>query len=74
MTVPANLGVLVDSLECTGYRVLVAQGGEEALKRASLHETRRDPAGRVDAWHRRLRDVLAPESGMKELETSWCSS
>ncbi|WP_438039693.1 ATP-binding protein [Sorangium sp. So ce128] len=34
--VPANLGVLVDSLECIGHRVLVAQGGEEALKRASL--------------------------------------
>ncbi|WP_437545755.1 ATP-binding protein [Sorangium sp. So ce367] len=34
--VPANLGVLVDSLECMGHRVLVAQGGEEALKRASL--------------------------------------
>ncbi|WP_437277242.1 ATP-binding protein [Sorangium sp. So ce375] len=34
--VPANLGVLVDSLECIGHRVLVAQGGEEALMRASL--------------------------------------
>ncbi|XYI00647.1 response regulator [Sorangium sp. So ce1128] len=34
--VPANLGVLVDSLECIGHQVLVARGGEEALKRASL--------------------------------------
>ncbi|XXU78144.1 response regulator [Sorangium sp. So ce1151] len=34
--VPANLGVLVDILECIGHRVLVARGGEEALKRASL--------------------------------------
>ncbi|MDC0684380.1 ATP-binding protein [Sorangium atrum] len=34
--VPANLGVLVNSLECIGHRVLVAQGGEEALMRASL--------------------------------------
>ncbi|WP_437610850.1 ATP-binding protein [Sorangium sp. So ce834] len=33
---PANLGLLVDSLECIGHRVLVAQGGEEALKRASF--------------------------------------
>ena len=34
--VPANLGVLVDNLECMGHRVLVARGGEEALRRASL--------------------------------------
>jgi PAS domain S-box-containing protein len=32
---PANLGVLVDNLEAVGHRVLVAQDGEEALKRAS---------------------------------------
>jgi PAS domain S-box-containing protein len=33
---PANLGVVVDNLESIGHRVLVAQDGEEALKRASL--------------------------------------
>jgi PAS domain S-box-containing protein len=31
---PANLGVAVDHLEHMGYRVLVAQDGEEALERA----------------------------------------
>ncbi|PTL76217.1 response regulator [Vitiosangium sp. GDMCC 1.1324] len=31
---PANLGVAVDHLELMGYRVLVAQDGEEALERA----------------------------------------
>jgi PAS domain S-box-containing protein len=32
---PANLDMLLDNLECIGHRVLVAQDGEEALKRAS---------------------------------------
>ncbi|MFY0578519.1 response regulator [Cystobacter fuscus] len=31
---PANLGVAVEHLESMGYRVLVAQDGEEALERA----------------------------------------
>lgn len=33
---PANLAVIVDSLEGRGYRVLVAQDGEESLRRAEL--------------------------------------
>ncbi|UUL84041.1 EAL domain-containing response regulator [Sphingomonas qomolangmaensis] len=33
---PVNLGVLVEHLEDQGYRVAVAQGGEEALKRAEF--------------------------------------
>jgi PAS domain S-box-containing protein len=33
---PANLGVLVDTLECMGYLVLVAEDCGEALARASL--------------------------------------
>lgn len=33
---PANLGVVVDHLEEHGLHVLVAQGGEEALKRAEF--------------------------------------
>jgi diguanylate cyclase (GGDEF)-like protein/PAS domain S-box-containing protein len=33
---PVNLAVVVDHLEDHGYRVAVAQGGEEALKRAAL--------------------------------------
>lgn len=33
---PVNLGVLVEHLEDNGYRVAVAQGGEEALKRAEF--------------------------------------
>lgn len=33
---PANLAVLVDHLEGTGARVVVAQDGEEALERAAL--------------------------------------
>lgn len=32
---PANLGVIVESLEGHGFRVVVAQRGEEALQRAS---------------------------------------
>ena len=34
--VPANLGVVVDSLDEHGLRVLVAQDGEEGLRRAAL--------------------------------------
>ncbi|WP_437758864.1 ATP-binding protein [Sorangium sp. So ce1389] len=56
---PVNLGVLVDSLECMGHRVLVAQGGEEALKRASF--TRPDLI---------LLDVLMP--GIDGFETCRC--
>ena len=33
---PANLAVLVDHLESSGARVVVAQDGEEALERAAL--------------------------------------
>jgi PAS domain S-box-containing protein len=33
---PANLTVLVENLECMGHQVLIAQGSEEALERASL--------------------------------------
>jgi len=33
---PANLGVVVDSLEYRGYRVVVAQDSEEALQRAAF--------------------------------------
>jgi PAS domain S-box-containing protein len=33
---PANLAVVVDSLEGHGYRVIVAQDGEESLRRAEL--------------------------------------
>jgi PAS domain S-box-containing protein len=33
---PANLTVLVDNLECTGHRVLIAEDSEEALERASI--------------------------------------
>lgn len=33
---PANLGVMVDQLEDQGFRVFVAQDGEEGLKRACL--------------------------------------
>ncbi len=33
---PLNLSVVVDHLEDHGYRVSVAQDGEEALKRAAL--------------------------------------
>jgi DNA-binding response OmpR family regulator len=32
---PANLGVVVQSLEIEGYRVLVAQEGDEGLRRAA---------------------------------------
>jgi signal transduction histidine kinase len=32
---PANLGVIVESLESHGFRVVVAQDGEEALQRAN---------------------------------------
>ncbi|WP_437625969.1 ATP-binding protein [Sorangium sp. So ce1151] len=56
---PANLGVLVDGLESIGHRVLVAQGGEEALKRASF--TRPDLI---------LLDVLMP--GIDGFETCRC--
>ena len=35
---PANLGVIVDHLEEAGLHVAVAQGGEEALKRAQFIE------------------------------------
>jgi CheY-like chemotaxis protein len=56
---PANLGVLVDHLEGMGHRVLVAQGGEEALKRASF--TRPDLI---------LLDVLMP--GIDGFETCRC--
>ncbi|XYI04125.1 ATP-binding protein [Sorangium sp. So ce1128] len=34
--VPANLTVLVDSLECMGHRVLIAEDSDEALARANL--------------------------------------
>jgi len=33
---PANLGAVVDALEQQGYRVFIAQDGEEALERAGL--------------------------------------
>jgi len=33
---PANLGVVVDSLEYRGYRVVVAQDSEEAIQRAAF--------------------------------------
>jgi len=33
---PANLGVVMDSLENRGYRLLIAQGGAECLKRAAF--------------------------------------
>jgi adenylate cyclase len=33
---PANLGVIVESLEDRGYRVVVAQDGEEAMQRADF--------------------------------------
>lgn len=33
---PANLGVMVGHLEAQGYRVLIAQDGEEGLQRAEL--------------------------------------
>jgi signal transduction histidine kinase len=33
---PANLGVMVEALESSGYRVVVAQDGEEGLRRAKL--------------------------------------
>ena len=33
---PANLALVVEYLECRGLRMLVAQGGEEGLQRASL--------------------------------------
>jgi diguanylate cyclase (GGDEF)-like protein/PAS domain S-box-containing protein len=33
---PVNLGVVVDSLENRGYRLLIAQGGKEGLQRAAL--------------------------------------
>jgi len=32
--IPANLGVAVEHLEARGHRVVIAQGGEEALRRA----------------------------------------
>ncbi|XYI02381.1 response regulator [Sorangium sp. So ce1128] len=32
---PASFGLLIDSLDCMGHQVLIAQDGEEALKRAS---------------------------------------
>jgi len=32
--IPANLGVAVEHLEAHGHRVVIAQGGEEALRRA----------------------------------------
>src|SRR5215216_59833 len=53
---PANLGVVVEQLEDLGCLVLVAEGGEEALKRAELM--------RPDLI---LLDVLMPE--MDGLET-----
>lgn len=34
--IPANLGVVVESLENCGYRVVVAQDGEEGLQRAAF--------------------------------------
>jgi diguanylate cyclase (GGDEF)-like protein/PAS domain S-box-containing protein len=33
---PVNLGVVVESLENRGYRLLIAQGGKEGLKRAAF--------------------------------------
>ena len=33
---PANLGVIVESLEDCGFRVVVAQDGEEGLQRADF--------------------------------------
>jgi len=33
---PVNLGVVVESLEGRGYRLLIAQGGKEGLKRAAF--------------------------------------
>lgn len=33
---PANLAVMVDWLEAQGFRVLVAQDGEEGVRRAEL--------------------------------------
>ncbi|MDP1666419.1 MAG: response regulator [Methylobacter sp.] len=33
---PANLGVVMDSLENRGYRLLIAQDGAEGLKRAAF--------------------------------------
>ena len=32
--IPANLGVVVEHLEARGYRVVIAQEGEEGLQRA----------------------------------------
>src|SRR3546814_6633391 len=37
---PVNLSVVIDHLEEHGFQVAVAQGGEEALKRAELIEPR----------------------------------
>jgi len=34
--IPANLGVAVEHLETRGYRVVIAQGGEEGLERAAF--------------------------------------
>lgn len=48
--VPANLTVLVNNLECMGHQVLIAEGSEETLERASL--TRPDLI---------LLDVLMPD-------------
>ena len=31
----ANLGVIVDSLVCSGFQVMIAQDGEEALERVA---------------------------------------
>jgi diguanylate cyclase (GGDEF)-like protein/PAS domain S-box-containing protein len=36
--IPANLGVVVQSLEIKGYRVLVAQAGEEGIRRAEAEK------------------------------------